>query len=551
MVDTTNTSAGVYTSRTDLSTGVTNLAPTVVGCCGMARKGPINARVPVRTPEAIREIFGLRDPKYGMGLYTAEPITMQTYGFHYVRLVNKAKYAVVVLTVDDPTAPVPIMRLTPYVVDGKPEGVEDLGVLGFTPDGFMNSNVLGYFRMENPGDWNNQMAMSIGPANPLGLDPVADQHLYDAREFKLNIFENYTAASNPVESHKCTYVSKVDEFSVQMDVSDKTKDSANIRFIKNEYFSHPEIKFLTSDFVYFQGGSDGEKVTEDQAAAAYLKYFGDPEEFRVTLLVPGTQESFILHRAMQQAASGHINCHVVGSIPTEHQSTNKAIRYRKNILNVNQPNISLYSPDVKIFDEDTGRTFFVPCTGHVAAAYALTDNERGQWFAPAGIRASRFLKILGTKTKYDDDDRQSLAREQINYIRKLPRNMGYAIWEAFTLYNRNSAFQQVPIQRMVSHILEACSISSRIGLFDPNDQVLRDRLTGMIEDFLEDIKLRRGLRGGDSQGYVVVCNENNNTNQTIANGDLIIDLVLDPTRTTRRLIYRFNINPKGSRVTTV
>lgn len=551
MVDNTNASAGVYTSRTDLSAGVTNLAPTVVGCCGMARKGPINARVPVRSSESIREIFGLRDPKYGMGLYVLEPVTEQTSNCMYVRLVNKAKHAVVVLSVDDSTADVPVLRLTNYIVDAAITGIEDLNDLGFLPDGYMHDNVLGYFHVADPGDWNNTMSMSIGHAAPLGLDPVKDRHLYDSQQFRISVYENYVAGVTPAMSITASYLEKMNEFSAQLEVGHQLKDSANIRFIRNPYFTKPDMQFLTSDFVYFKGGSDGEAINTDMAAKAYQDHFSDPEEIRVTILLPGTPDTYTLHRAMQQVASNHINCHVIGSIPSDSQSVNKAIKYRKQILNLNEPNISLYTSDVTIFDEDTGRKFFVPCTGMVAAAYALTDNDRGSWFAPAGIRASRYIKILGIRNIYDQEHRDALAREQINYIRKLPRNQGYAIWEASTLYNRNSAFQMIPIQRMVGFILESCALSARIGLFDPNDDVLRNMLVGMIESFLEDIKLRRGLRSGSSDGYSVVCNDNNNTSQTISNGDLIIDLVLDPTRTTKRIIYRFNINPKGSRVTTV
>ena len=117
----------------------------------------------------------------------------------------------------------------------------------------------------------------------------------------------------------------------------------------------------------------------------------------------------------------------------------------------------------------------------------------------------------------------------------------------------NSAFQQIQIQRMVGYVLEVCHRTCKVGLFDPNDAILRGYLQGIVEKFLEEIKLGRGLRGGSSgsQGYQVVCNEVNNTNQTIANGDLILDIVLDPTRTTKRLIYRFNINPSGSTSTSL
>lgn len=552
MINQVHSSAGVYTSVEDYSVEATPLASSVVGMCGMARRGPINKRVPVRGSDDLKNIFGLRDPKYGPGLYLAEPITEQTNTFTYVRLVNKAKYAVLVLTVDDPSAPSPLLRVSTYVDSfGEPTGIEDLNVLGFMPDDITNDNVIGYFVLENPGEWNNEYAVAVRPNNPRGLDAKADRNLYDSKQFVVDLFHNYTVGVTPTQSIPVTLRNYSDEFNRQYQIDLALKnESADLRFLPNPYFVH-DLDYVTSDFGFFQGGHDGERVTSTQVAKAYSEFFGDPEEVRVTILVNGWFDDYIVHRGMVLAANNHINCHCIASIPSDSQTVNKAIRYRKQILNINNRNMSLYTSDIKVFDQHTGRKIWIPCTGQVAAAYCLTDNERGSWFAPAGIRASRFLDLLAVRHKYDQDDRDALTREQINYIRKLPLG-GYAIWEASTLYNYNSAFQMVPIQRMVGFILETCATTAKASVFDPNDEQLRTYLKAIIERFLEDIKLRRGLRSiGDSEGYVVVCDDRNNTDATVANGDLIIDLVLDPTRYTKRIIYRFNINPKGSRVTDI
>lgn len=552
MINQVHSSAGVYTSVEDYSIQATPLASSVVGMCGMARRGKINERVPVRGADDLENIFGKRDPKFGPGLYLAEPITEQTNTFTFVRLVNKAKYAVAVMTVDDPLAVDPIIRVSAYVDSfGLPVGIEDLNVLGFMADDLTNDNVIGYFVLENPGEWNNEYAVAIRPNNPRGLDAKRDRNLYDCKQFNVDLFQNYVVGSVASQTIPVTLRGHVDEFNRQYQIDLALEnETTDLRFLPNPYFEH-DLDFVTSDFSFFQGGDDGERVTSDQIAKAYTEYFGDPEEVRVTILVNGWYDDYIVHRGMVLAANNHINCHCIASIPSNMQTVNKAIRYRKQILNINNKNMSLYTSDIKVFDEHTGRKLWIPCTGQVAAAYCLTDNERGSWFAPAGIRASRFLRILEIRVRYDQDDRDALTREQINYIRKLPQG-GYAIWEASTLYNYNSAFQMVPIQRMVGFILETCATTAKANVFDPNDEQLREYLKAIIENFLEDIKLRRGLRSiGDSEGYVVVCDERNNTNQTIANGDLVIDLILDPTRYTKRIIYRFNVNPKGSRVTDI
>lgn len=550
-VNSTHSSAGVYTGVRDLSVGATSLSTSVVGMVGQGRRGPVNQRVDVRSKDDLKNIFGLKDPKYGLGLYVAEPIANQTNQLKYVRITNGATYAVGVLTVDDATAVQPVLRLTPYTdEDGNVVGVDSPDRLGFLPTDPLNDNIIGYVILENPGDWNNFMAMQIRPAVPKGLNAFDDRTKYNTKLFYIDEYENYQPGSNPVNTYQCCLSDYSDEFDRQYRVGTVMEnESSNFRFIQNPYFT-TDIDFLTSDFLFFQGGSDGIRVTSDQMAAAYQTYFSDPEEVRVTLLVSGGLEDYIVHRGMSLAAANHINCFVIAGVPSTEQSVAKAIRYRRQTLNLNNTNMALYTPDVKIFDQDTGRYFTMPNVGQICAVFAFTDNNRGTWFAPAGITASQVLDFAALTQKYDQDDRDAMTREQVNYIRKLPdiSGGGFAVWEASTLYNQNSAFQQIQIQRMVGYVLEVCHTTCKVGLFDPNDHILREYLKSIVERFLEEIKLARGLRGGKSgsQGYLVVCDESNNTNQTIANGDLILDIVLDPTRTTKRLIYRFNINPKGS-----
>lgn len=554
-VNTTHPSAGVYTAVKDLSVGATSLSTAVVGIVGQARRGSVNQRVAVRNKDDLKNIFGAKDPKYGLGLYLAEPVSKQTNQLFYVRLTKNAKYAVGVVTVDDPTAVQPVVRITPYTdADGNVVGVNSPEELGFLPTDPLNENIIGYVILENPGDWNNFMSLQIRPACPRGLHPFDDRSKYNSKLFYIDEYENYQNGSAPVNSYQCSLYEYKDEFDRQYRIDTVMEnESSNFRFIRNPYFT-TDIDFFSTDFIFFQGGADGDVVGSDQIAQAYQDYFGDPEEVRVTLLISPLQD-YIVHRGMKAASAAHINCFVICGVPSSEQSVSKAIRYRRQTLNVNDRNMALYSPDIKIFDEDTGRYLTVANVGQVCSVFCFTDNNRGSWFAPAGKTASQVLDILGLTHKYDQDDRDALTREQVNYIRKLPdiSGGGFAVWEASTQLNLNSAFQQIQIQRMVSYVLEVCHRTCKVGLFDPNDDILRAYLKGMVERFLEEIKLARGLRSGasGSQGYQVVCDERNNTDQTIANGDLVLDIVLDPTRMTKRLIYRFNINPSGSMSTSL
>jgi phage tail sheath protein FI len=214
--------------------------------------------------------------------------------------------------------------------------------------------------------------------------------------------------------------------------------------------------------------------------------------------------------------------------------------------------MSLYTGRVQVFDSHTARRYFVPCGGYVASVYLYVDRTRGSHFAPAGVKASEQLKILDMDYYFDQEERDALTDVQVNYFRRLPNNLGIVLWEQATLLDTPSAFQMTSIKRLTGLVLASSQSAARIGLFDPNDSILRDQLDAIIDDIMRSLSGARAFRPGSgrsNRGYQIVCNDKNNTADTIANGDLVIDIVFDATRTTKRIGVRFNINPKGSTAT--
>lgn len=547
----THSSAGVYTSSKDASAFGKGVSTTIVGMVGAARFGTVNKKVPVRSSPEYTQVFGTRDPKYSMMGYCAELICDLASETHCVRLTNQAKYAAAYLSVDDLNAANPKIDLTNYTDEsGEVIGIEDINDLGFLPTDEGIENIVGLFVTENPGEWSRNLSVSIVPNTPRGLDPIANKGLYNTKLFTINVYLGYAGEQTaPVESHTVCLEPYFDEFKKQYLIEDVLEKSAYIRFIRNEYFT-ADLRFVNSAFVYMQGGDDGLPVTDDQIAAGYIEHFSNPEEVPVNLLVETGYGSHIVQRAMQQAADNHINCHCIANVPSDQQSVNRSIQYRKNTLNLRCRNMSLYAPDILMFDKHTGRKIFVPCSGYVAAVYLHVDNTRGCWFTPAGIKASENLSILDMRHYYEEEDRDALTSAQVNYFRKLPSNLGIALWEQATLIDTPSAFQMTAVQRMQGYVLASSAKICRVGLFDPNDSILRDQVKDFVTTVCEGVARNRGLRKRNgSKGYVVVCDDRNNTNDSIANGDLIVDVILDATRTTKRIGVRFNLNPKGSRAT--
>jgi hypothetical protein len=552
-VSTQHTSAGVYTSYKDLSAYGKRAISSIYGTVGQARRGPVNTKVRILDGTDFTNTFGKRDPQYGFMGYAADLLAPQSNYGYYVRLVNNAKYALAHLTVDDVNASVQKINLSVNTVDGQIAGVAEPDDIGFLPTDPGIDHVVGTFYAADPGDWNNDVAILVSPACPKGLDPIKNRGKYNTQLFKISVYENYVNEfSAPVEEYTVSLDEYKDEFDKQYQIEEVLSDSKYIRFKLNEY-RYSNLSFVTSAFVFLKGGSDGDAVGTDATAQAFLDHFADPEELAVNLLIDTHVSNHVVHRAMSSAASNHVNCHCIAVVPQEYSgSVNKIAQYRRNVLNLRVDNMSLYTGRIQVFDSHTARRFYIPCGGYVGSVYLYVDRTRGSHFAPAGVRASEQLKILDMDYYFDQEERDALTDVQVNYFRKLPNNLGIVLWEQATLLDTPSAFQMTSIKRLTGLILASSQASARVGLFDPNDSILRDQLDAIVDDIMRDLSGKRAFRAGSgrsNRGYEIVCNEKNNTPATIANGDLVLDIVFDPTRVTKRIGVRFNINPKGSTAT--
>jgi phage tail sheath protein FI len=232
---------------------------------------------------------------------------------------------------------------------------------------------------------------------------------------------------------------------------------------------------------------------------------------------------------MDQICSVRQDCVAILDLPSNMQETADAINYRRDILNLNSSLSALYGPDLKIRDSVNGVDVWVPPSGHIAGVFSRTDAQAATWFAPAGTERGQLSGILDLRHNYKQGHRNALVENQINIIRSIS-GQGTVVWGADTLYAVKSALNDIGIRRMLAMLHSTIQIQNLYAVFRPNDSLLRDRQKATIDNLLEPIKRGRGL-----YWYEVICSEKNNPPDVIANGDLIIDVYLDPTRYTKRI----------------
>ena len=147
----------------------------------------------------------------------------------------------------------------------------------------------------------------------------------------------------------------------------------------------------------------------------------------------------------------------------------------------------------------------------------------------------------------DLDFRDALNDNQINFPIhfKNPSEpndpVGIYMWNADTTNGTNSALDDIGVRRLLA-ILTRSSRSSFLRYNFQNDStLLRTNLRReLTDDILQPVQNNRGLEWFD-----VIVDMRNNTDASSANGDLFVDIFLDPTRYTKRIHLNLNVASTG------
>lgn len=179
-------------------------------------------------------------------------------------------------------------------------------------------------------------------------------------------------------------------------------------------------------------------------------------------------------------------------------------------------------------------------SGIALRTYAYSDRVSYPWFAPAGtvrglvqgVSAVGYVTgALGGATEFNElalnqGQRDSLYEPvvNINPITFFP-GRGILVWGQKTSQADTSARDRVNVERMLRLIKRALRKNTMSFIFQPNDKITRDNLKAVIDGYLGDILVKRGL-----YDYVTQCDESNNTGDRIDRNEMYADVALKPTK---------------------
>jgi len=197
-------------------------------------------------------------------------------------------------------------------------------------------------------------------------------------------------------------------------------------------------------------------------------------------------------------------------------------------------------------------------SGTALRVYSFSDNVAFLWFAPAGTRRGLVVGVtdlgiasgtLGEPTEFvqvytNQGQRDDLYKyfTNINPIVFFP-GRGILVWGQKTVAPNASAVDRVNVSRLISYIRRQLRKNTLSFVFEPNDQLTRDNLKAVVDAFLSDILVKRGLFD-----FATISDETNNTPDRIDRNEMYIDVALKPVRAAEFIFIPIRIVATGATI---
>ena len=193
---------------------------------------------------------------------------------------------------------------------------------------------------------------------------------------------------------------------------------------------------------------------------------------------------------------------------------------------------AMYGNWIKINDVYSGRRFWTPASGFAAAIFARSDAATQPWFAPAGLNRGTF-NAIDIAFNPNQKQRDRLYEISVNPICFFNGD-GHVVMGQKTLQIKPTAFDRLNVRRLFLTLERQVGQAVKYFVFEPNTAATRLRLVNTISPLFDFAKRNQGV-----YDYMIVCDERNNTPQTIDNNELIVDIYIKPVRAAEFILINF------------
>lgn len=189
-------------------------------------------------------------------------------------------------------------------------------------------------------------------------------------------------------------------------------------------------------------------------------------------------------------------------------------------------------------DDYTGDFFWCPPSIKAMGVYINTDVNFNYWDAPAGLNRG---VIAATDVAFSPTIKQAGAfyEKNLNYAINYPAD-GIVLEGQKTLQTKPTALDRVNVRRLCLRLERAAAKQARWFLYEGNTAYTRQRIIDSIDPYFKEAKV-----GGGLYDYKIICDESNNTPDTIDRNELHLSIGVKPVKTIEFIMIDFVIAATG------
>lgn len=229
---------------------------------------------------------------------------------------------------------------------------------------------------------------------------------------------------------------------------------------------------------------------------------------------------------------------IISMVP-QGSTAQEAVDFIRFDLLRNSKYAALYWPWVRVADPlQDNRAVTFPPLGHLAGIYARTDSQRNVGKAPGGVVDGSLRFLTGLELDPTLGERDLVYPNRINPLISSPQT-GLAVWGVRTS-SLQSEWRYINVRRLFMFVEKSIFNSTAWIVFENNGPALWARIKAQIQSFLNGL-FNDGLFAGTtpSEAFFVIVDDTNNTADSIAQGQVIIDVGIAANRPAEFVRFRF------------
>lgn len=205
---------------------------------------------------------------------------------------------------------------------------------------------------------------------------------------------------------------------------------------------------------------------------------------------------------------------------------------------------AVYWPWVQTYDNFSAKDRWYDPAIYAIRQMAYTDEVGDPWFAPAGVSRGALTKPTDVEVSVNQGDRDTMysGGNIVNPIVNFPQQ-GIMIFGQRTAQRDPTALDRINVRRLMIQVRKMLLASTRRFVFEPNDSVTWEKVVGVVDPMMDDIRRRRGL-----VDYKVICDETTNTAVRVDRNEMWCKVLLKPTKAAEVVVFELNLTNQAAQI---